>query len=114
MDSSVVVCSGCCCGRVDRGHPEVPIDYLNEAWEIYQLGEKVDFTISGCLGPCSMHNVSKLITKNEEIWIGELDRREHYEAIVSWAIEISQSGSDVKIPEILESQIFTPDSKYLA
>ena len=113
MNPSVVVCSGCCCGRVDRGHPEVPIDALTEAWEKHQLEKKVNLTISGCLGPCSMHNVSKLITDKEEIWIGELDRQEYYDSIVSWAIEASRLGSAVQTPAILIPQIFIPDSKYL-
>ena len=29
----VLVCIGCCCGRVDRGKPEVPVDWLKAEWK---------------------------------------------------------------------------------
>ena len=28
-----VVCVGCCCGRVERGKPQVPVDWLKAQWK---------------------------------------------------------------------------------
>ena len=64
MSASVIVCNGCCCGKIEKGHNEVPVDALKSAWEKSGLEENVKLTISGCLGPCNMHNVSLLKTKN--------------------------------------------------
>ena len=72
MSISVIICNGCCCGRVEKGHNEVPIDKLEAAWEANRIGEVVKLTISDCLGPCSMHNVSLLNTGSGKIWLGEL------------------------------------------
>ena len=109
MSSRVVVCSGCCCGRVDRGHSEVPVDALNSAWEEHDLENSVGLTISGCLGPCKMHNVSLILVGGEKIWLGELSEEAHFEALVEWAMDVSQNGASAKLPEILNKQIFEPE-----
>ena len=28
----VLVCSGCCCGAVSRGKPDVPVEWLKQEW----------------------------------------------------------------------------------
>lgn len=50
--AQLAVCVGCCCGRVDRGHPEVPVDALAAAWKEHELGGHVQLTVSRGLGPC--------------------------------------------------------------
>ena len=109
MPSRVVVCSGCCCGRVDRGHSEVPVDALNSAWEKHDLENSIGLTISGCLGPCKMHNVSLILVGGEKIWLGGLSEEAHFEALVEWAMDVSQNGASAKLPEILNKQIFEPE-----
>ena len=109
MSSRVVVCSGCCCGRVDRGHSEVPVDALNSAWEKHDLENSIGLMISGCLGPCKMHNVSLILVGGEKIWLGGLSEEAHFEALVEWAMDVSQNGASVKLPEILNKQIFEPE-----
>ena len=37
---SIYVCDGCCCGRVEKGHSEVPIDFLKSEWEKKRLDKK--------------------------------------------------------------------------
>ena len=106
MSISVIICNGCCCGRVEKGHKEVPIDELEAAWEANRIGEAVKLTISDCLGPCSMHNVSLLNTGSGKIWLGELSSLDDYEAIVEWAIESSEKKEGSKLPEILEARRF--------
>tara|TARA_B100001769_G_C21676214_1_gene374815 strand:- start:64 stop:414 length:351 start_codon:yes stop_codon:yes gene_type:complete len=101
MPTDVVVCNGCCCGNTDKGHPEVPIKLLNDEWEKYRLNDSVKLRISKCLGPCSMHNVSLLRTDNSTTWIGNLSEEIHYKALVDWALQVSEKGSGIEIPEIL-------------
>jgi len=103
-----VVCSGCCCGNLEKGHDEVPVDALIGAWKKNSLEDSVELTISGCLGPCSMRNVVLLETDQSLIWLGGLSSDSHYDAVVEWACDFSQRGNDCEMPEILSSQIFTP------
>ena len=106
MSASVVVCNGCCCGRVEKGHNEVPINMLKNAWKEHNLDNSVKLTISGCLGPCSMHNVSLLKTEKGLTWLGELSGVEHYGALVEWARNVAQHGIETETPEILAPQRF--------
>ena len=108
MQARVVVCNGCCCGRVEKGHNEVPVDSLEKAWDEHGLGRSVKLIVSDCLGPCSMHNVSLLNTERGKTWLGKLSAREHYEALVGWALEFSQHGVEGELPEILTPHLFEP------
>lgn len=108
MSANVVVCSGCCCGNIEKGHDEVPVDILVEAWRKNSLEDSVDLTISGCLGPCSMRNVVLLETDQSPIWLGGLSSDSHYDAVVEWAIDFSLRGNGCEMPEILTTHIFKP------
>ena len=55
----VLVCHGCCCGDVDRGKPEVPVDWLKQEWRKRGLLKNIQLSICGCLGPCDLANVVK-------------------------------------------------------
>ena len=37
MSADVIVCSGCCCGNLQKGYDEVPIDFLQDLWQKNQL-----------------------------------------------------------------------------
>ncbi len=50
----------CCCGRVDRGYPAVPVDTYKEEWLKRKLRKAVHLTKGGCLGPCALANVASL------------------------------------------------------
>ena len=104
--AQVVVCVGCCCGRVDRGRSEVPIDELKSLWKNYGLRKKVQLTVSGCLGPCDMHNVALLISDGGQIWLGNLREKAEFKALAEWAHEVIQKGSEARLPEILEPHRF--------
>jgi|TARA_B100001750_G_C15215742_1_gene450690 predicted metal-binding protein len=106
MSAHVVVCDGCCCGRVEKGHNEVPINTLKAAWEEHGLADYVKLTISDCLGPCSMHNVSLLKTENGLTWLGKLSENVHYEALVRWARDFAKFGTDAELPEAIASHRF--------
>ena len=108
MAPRVTICDGCCCGRVEKGNHEVPIEYLRSAWKENELKEQVKLTISGCLGPCKMNNVSLITSGSERIWLGKLNDIEYYEAIVDWAKDIADGSGELIVPEKLAKLQFDP------
>ena len=98
VGNHVVVCNGCCCGVVEKGAMKVPIEQLRAAWETHELATDVKLMISGCLGPCRMKNVSLLRSDEGETWIGNLTENDHYDALVEWAIDVKQNGSEARLP----------------
>ena len=70
MAPSVIVCNGCCCGNLEKGHDKVPFELLENEWEMHELNENIPLKFSGCLGPCSMRNVVILDTVEGPIWLG--------------------------------------------
>ena len=105
-----MVCDGCCCGRLEKGNDVVPIDMLKTAWEEHGLKDHVKLSISGCLGPCSMNNVSLMMDGKDRIWLGKLGTSEHYDALVTWAQSIAEQGQMAPLPEELENHQFKPKS----
>ena len=106
MSAKMYVCNGCCCGRIEKGNDEVPIEDLRLAWEKYELEDAVKLTISGCLGPCSMKNVSLIKTDLGQTWLGNLSGKEHYEALIEWALNVKQNGIGTELPELLSNLQF--------
>jgi cobaltochelatase CobN len=106
MASIVVVCKGCCCGNVDRGHDEVPVELLEKAWAERNLEREIQLTISGCLGTCEMRNVVLLRTESDRIWLGGLSEKEQYEAIIDWASSGSDTEGTPNLPAVLEKLAF--------
>ena len=72
------------------------------------LQEHVGLSISGCLGPCSLNNVTLMMNGNERIWLGELGTTEHYEALIEWAKSISNNQEVSELPDLLVSHQFKP------
>jgi cobaltochelatase CobN len=104
--AQVVFCLGCCCGRTDRGHPEVPVERLKAAWKGEKLNRSVQLTISGCLGPCDLANVALVITPEGNLWLGGLAGDDPYDALTDWARESHRRGKLVPLPESLLSHRF--------
>ena len=93
---------------MEKGNNAVPIEYLKNAWKEHGLQEYVALSISGCLGPCSLNNVTLMMNGNERIWLGELGTTEHYEGLVEWAKSISDGQEVSNIPDLLASHQFKP------
>ena len=110
MPAKLYVCSGCCCGRIEKGNSEVPIEMLKSAWEEHNIGDTVELNITTCLGPCSMNNVTLIKTPIKSIWLGELNTTQHFEALIELAEDINQTGEFTELPELLKSQNFIPSS----
>ena len=109
MSTCINICDGCCCGRVEKGHNEVPVNELKRIWEKNKLHDKKRLTISNCLGQCSMHNVTLLKIGKKKTWIGKLSSEEHYAALVDWAHNVAKYGNDAKLPNILIPYCFIPN-----
>lgn len=97
----VLVCMGCCCGRTDKGHPDVPVEWLKKEWRLRALPKFVHLTISGCLGPCDASNVI-LLLGDTPVWLGGLDRFEQYQAIAVWAEGCKAQDTLLPLPVELE------------
>jgi cobaltochelatase CobN len=97
----VAFCLGCCCGRTDRGHPDVPVERLKAVWKEERLNRSVQLTVSGCLGPCDLANVALVITPGGNLWLGGLAGDAPYEALIDWARECHRRGRLVPLPERL-------------
>jgi hypothetical protein len=102
----VLICVGCCCGRVERGKPEVPVDWLKAQWKAARLNPYVQLTISGCLGPCDRPNVVAVLTESGQQWIGEFSCQAHYDALLSWAQACGSARRVEPLPLALSERTF--------
>ena len=107
MAPKLLVCDGCCCGRMEKGNNAVPIEYLKNAWEENSLQNHVGLSISG-FGPLQSQQCYTDDEWNERIWLGELGTIEHYEALVEWAKSISNNQEVSNLPDLLVSHQFKP------
>ena len=104
--AQILFCKGCCCGRTDRGLPDVPVERIKAAWKAEKLNRGVQLTISGCLGPCDLPNVALVITASGMQWLGRLDGDAHYDALITWARACNTEGRTLPIPEELKVHQF--------
>jgi cobaltochelatase CobN len=104
----VMVCSGCCCGAVNRGKPEVPVEWLKREWRSRGLLKNIQLTISGCLGPCDLPNVVRISGPGIEIWIGNVNRLEQYSVLLEWACASKELGKFQRLPVEFDKQRFDP------
>jgi cobaltochelatase CobN len=94
----LILCRGCCCGRTERGFPEVPVERIKAAWKAGRLNRTIQLTISGCVGPCDVANVAVIVTHEGTAWIGGLNRGEDFDAVVRWAESCHAAGEVLPIP----------------
>jgi cobaltochelatase CobN len=104
--AQVVFCLGCCCGRTDRGRPEVPVERLKAAWRAEKLNATVQLTISGCLGPCDLANVALVILPEGNVWLGNLEGEAPYDALTDWARRCHAAGEIRPLPATLDPYRF--------
>lgn len=102
----LVFCQGCCCGRTDRGRPELPVEWLKQVWRDERLNRTVQLTISGCLGPCDLANVTLLIAPGRTVWLGGLQGEAVYGALIEWARACHAAGRLLRLPAALEAHEF--------
>jgi hypothetical protein len=76
------------------------------AWSTRPDG--IQLTISCCLGPCDLTNVVKVAGATHEVWLGNINRFEHYSALVEWVVESKAAGALAPLPESFERHRFNP------
>jgi hypothetical protein len=100
----VTVCLGCCCGNTEKGHPEVPVEWLKKEWRARRLLKNIHLSISGCIGPCDVANAAKINSPTGEIWLGNLNRFEQYCDLADWASASNQAARVLPLPRSLMKQ----------
>lgn len=98
----VMVCMGCCCGRTDKGHPAVPVDWLKAEWKRRTLPKKIHLSITGCLGPCDASNVVAVMFGAQAVFLGGLSEQADYLALTEWASACERRDELVPLPHSLE------------
>jgi hypothetical protein len=101
----IAFCLGCCCGRVDRGFPAVPVEQLKAAWKAEKLNAAVQLTISGCLGPCDLPNVALVLTPTGTQWLGRLADSD-FDEVLSWVRTCKAAGELQPLPPALAAKSF--------
>lgn len=104
----VIVCSGCCCGAVNRGKPEVPVNWLKREWRSRGLLKNIQLTISCCLGPCDLPNVVRISDAYTDAWLGNINRLDQYTDLVEWASRSKEAGGFLPLPEGFKGLRFNP------
>lgn len=99
--AQVLVCMGCCCGKVERGKPEVPLEWIKTEWKKQGLLRHVQLTITGCLGPCDIPNVVEIVHREGTVWLGGITRQDEYQSLLDWALRSKEAGSLQELPEDL-------------
>ncbi|MEM7561342.1 MAG: (2Fe-2S) ferredoxin domain-containing protein [Planctomycetota bacterium] len=103
----IFFCDGCCCGRVEKGFPELPKQMIKAQWKALKLNGTIQLTISGCLGPCDLANVVFILgSDGSQQWLGGLSETWQYETLLKWAADCQQSSSLLPIPANLDGYRF--------
>ncbi len=104
--AQLVFCQGCCCGRTDRGRPELLVEQLKQIWRDEKLNRTVQLTISSCLGPCDLANVALVMLPEENVWLGGMEGQQVYESLVAWARSCHAEGRELPLPEHVKALQF--------
>jgi cobaltochelatase CobN len=107
--AQIFVCNGCCCGRTEKGHPEVPLEWLKAEFKARKLIRNVQLSISGCLGPCDLSNVVSVLTVDGGMmWFGNLTEHWQYESLMDWASAVKDAQRVLDLPEWMEAHRMDP------
>jgi|HubBroStandDraft_6_1064221.scaffolds.fasta_scaffold598689_2 hypothetical protein len=107
----VSLCRGCCCGAVQKGHPDVPVDWMKDQWRLHGIKKSIQLTISGCLGPCDLSNVASISSGEQTVFLGRLREFSDYAALFQWARDSAEAERALPLPRELEERRFDPFRK---
>jgi cobaltochelatase CobN len=96
---------------VQKGHPDVPVDWMKEQWKKHALKKHVQLTISGCLGPCDLSNVVSISSGEQTLFLGRFREFSTYAALLQWALETAEAGHLLPLPRELNQLRFDPFRK---
>jgi hypothetical protein len=106
--AQIFVCNGCCCGRMEKGNPAVPLDWLRAEFKARKLIRNVQITISGCLGPCDVPNVVAILLPEGMQWFGNLTEFWQYESLLDWASQVKAAQRVLPLPLWLHQHALNP------
>lgn len=104
--AQLVFCQGCCCGRTDRGRPELPVEQLKNVWRAEKLNRSVQLTISGCLGPCDLANVALVMVPDGNVWLGGMAGEAVYKSLTTWVRSCHAESRVLPLPDELNDLRF--------
>ena len=107
----VSLCRGCCCGAVEKGNPEVPVEWMKDQWSRHGLKKSIQLTISGCLGPCDLSNVVKISSAEQTLWLGRFREFANFAALLDWALATRDAGRVLPLSSELSELQFDPFRK---
>lgn len=108
MLGQVSVCDGCCCGKTEKGHAPVPVEWLKQEWKLRGLLKRVHLSISGCLGPCEVPNVVMITHSEGTQWLACLNSQRHYGILADWAEQSKNADELLPLPKDLRALALMP------
>ncbi len=108
MLGQISICDGCCCGKTEKGHPAVPVQWLKQEWKVRGLLKRVHLSISGCLGPCDVPNVVMITNSEGTQWLALLDSQRHYAMLADWAEQSKDADELLPLPKELRELALMP------
>ena len=106
--AQVALCRGCCCGAEEKGHPNVPVEWMKDEWKKRGLKRSIQLTISGCLGPCDLSNVVSISSARQTVWLGRLRDFASYAALLEWSLASREAGHALPLTRELSELRFDP------
>jgi len=103
----LMVCAkGCCCGRTERGHQAVPVDFYKLEYKKRKLRNVIQLSMNGCLGPCSLSNVALLFFDGRSIWFQSVNNQSLIVAIFDYIESMLAAQTYLPPPPELEEYVF--------
>jgi cobaltochelatase CobN len=96
---------------VQKGHPDVPVDWMKEQWKLHGIKKSIQLTISGCLGPCDVSNVVSITSGEQTVFLGRLREFSDYAALFQWALASAEAERALPLPDELSERRFDPFRK---
>ena len=101
----LLLCDGCCCGKREHGHQEVPVKFFQREWTRRKLVREVYLTPCYCLGPCDAANVVGVLSALSATWFGNLAEVDDYAAVLDWVQALVDSQLDALNPPTLPERL---------
>ncbi|HEX4149387.1 MAG TPA: cobaltochelatase subunit CobN, partial [Pirellulales bacterium] len=101
-----VCAKGCCCGRTDRGHAAVPVDFYKDEYKRRRLRSKMQLSMNGCLGPCSMANAVLLVFDGRSIWFQSINHPPQIVAVYDYIDSMFAADRYLPPPAELAEYVF--------
>jgi magnesium chelatase subunit D len=99
-------CTGCCCGRTERGYAAAPVETYKNEWLGRKLRKAVHLTKAACLGPCALANVASLVFDGHSIWFHSVNTPWHVRLIYDYVETMLRVDRFVPPPPDLTEYVF--------